>query len=97
MASNNTVTKNLRIYGRVQGVSYRYWTQTTALGLGLSGWVRNRSDSSVEAMVHGDEDTVQKLITACNDGPPMAEVEKINIADASGDEWFDGFEIKPTL
>ncbi|MBL4804778.1 MAG: acylphosphatase [Alphaproteobacteria bacterium] len=97
MASNNTVTKHLRIYGRVQGVSYRYWTQTTAHGLDLSGWVRNCNDGSVEAMVHGPEKTVQDLITACNDGPPMAEVEKIDVKDSADDEWFDGFEIKPTV
>lgn len=97
MASNNTVTKHLRIYGRVQGVSYRYWTQTTAHNLDLSGWVRNRNDGSVEAVIHGPEQTVEQMISACNDGPSMAEVDKIDIDDASDDEWFDGFEIKPTV
>ncbi len=98
MASSNIVTKRLQIHGRVQGVSYRYWTQTTAHTLGLSGWVRNRSDGSVEAMVSGPEDAVENLIKACGQGSPFAKVSRVDVEDAdTSDEWFDGFEIKPSV
>lgn len=95
MASNK-VTKHLQIYGRVQGVSYRYWTQQTAQSLGLSGWVRNRKDGSVEALVHGEAQDIEKLVTACNDGPSLANVGSIEVCDA-GYDGTTGFEIKPSV
>src|SRR5712691_3725570 len=59
----------LRITGRVQGVGYRAWAIETAARLELRGWVRNRSDGSVEALVIGAEDAVAAMIEACRDGP----------------------------
>ncbi len=67
----------LRIEGRVQGVGYRDWMEREANRLGLHGWVRNQRDGSVQALVAGDEDAVEALLTLCRRGPPLARVEAI--------------------
>lgn len=65
------------ITGRVQGVGYRAWTVRNAQALGLSGWVRNRRDGTVEAVFQGDETSVNDMLTRCKRGPLMARVEHI--------------------
>ncbi|MES2711931.1 MAG: acylphosphatase [Pseudomonadota bacterium] len=67
----------IRITGRVQGVGYRDWMLAEARRLGLSGWVRNRRDGSVEALVDGDEPSIGQMLTACRAGPPAARVAEI--------------------
>lgn len=67
----------VRIYGRVQGVWFRGWTVTAATGLGLSGWVRNRADGSVEAFFVGPPADVETMIAKCGDGPPAARVDEV--------------------
>ena len=67
----------LRIEGRVQGVGYRDWMQREASRLGLHGWVRNRPDGSVQALVAGEEGAVQALLTAARRGPLLARVDRI--------------------
>lgn len=69
--------RRLRIEGRVQGVGYRDWLVREATRLGISGWVRNRRDGSVEAVVAGEEAAVQALLSLCRRGPAMARVEDI--------------------
>ena len=59
----------LRITGRVQGVGYRAWAMRPRRALGLRGWVRNRADGSVEALVIGDEAAVARMVEACREGP----------------------------
>jgi acylphosphatase len=63
--------------GRVVGVGYREWMVQVASQLGLSGWVRNRSDGSVEALIDGDEGSIDEMLRACRRGPPLAEVTEI--------------------
>jgi acylphosphatase len=75
------VRKRLRITGRVQGVAFRASTVTTARMLGLAGWVANRADGSVEAVVEGDEAGVAALIRWCHYGPPAARVDHVEVAD----------------
>jgi acylphosphatase len=70
--------KRLVIVGRVQGVGYRAWLTRKARELGLSGWVRNRPDGSVEALVAGDIASVEELSRLCRRGPRMAEVISID-------------------
>ncbi len=79
------ITKHLRIKGRVQGVWYRAWTIEQATKLGLKGWVHNCTDGSVEALVHGPEEDVEQMITACRGGPPSAQVSDIEISDGTYD------------
>jgi len=75
--SEATVSVRLRILGRVQGVWYRGWATDRARDLGLSGWVRNRRDGSVEALLCGSESRVRAMIEQCRDGPPAARVERV--------------------
>ena len=76
------VAKQVHITGRVQGVGFRAWTLEQAQGLGVSGWVRNRPDGSVEAVVSGSRNSVEALITALHEGPPAALVEHVRVGDA---------------
>ncbi len=67
----------LRIRGRVQGVFYRKTTEDIARALGLSGWVRNMTDGSVEAFAIGPREKLEQLISWCADGPPSAQVDSV--------------------
>ncbi|WP_420549456.1 acylphosphatase [Curvivirga sp.] len=73
-----------RIEGKVQGVWYRNWTVENAKELGLNGWVRNRTDGSVEALFSGDAEIVDKMLKRCEDGPELARVTAVlvEISDA---------------
>jgi acylphosphatase len=84
----------LQIAGVVQGVSYRWAMQREALRLGVSGWVRNRRDGSVEAVAEADEPALQMLVAWSHDGPPGAVVSRVELewSEASGE--FRGFEIR---
>jgi len=86
----------VRIHGRVQGVWYRAWTAQTARGLGLSGWVRNRRDGTVEAVFAGPASAVEEMITACRDGPPAARVEAID-RQPEQEPVPPGFYQRPTV
>ena len=83
------VTRNLRIFGQVQGVYYRESLRQQAEMLGVSGWVRNRRDGSVEAMLQGAPLAVEAAIAWCRRGPDRARVERVEIADGQGE--FDDF------
>ncbi len=67
----------VRIYGRVQGVWFRAWTEKMATALGLAGWVRNRADGSVEALFVGPPDDVETMVARCREGPPAARVDEV--------------------
>lgn len=71
------VTKKIRIEGRVQGVWYRGWTVDQAKARGLSGWIRNRRDGSVEAVFHGSDSLVGEMVGLCWAGPPAARVTRV--------------------
>jgi acylphosphatase len=73
-------TVRLRISGRVQGVWYRGWTVGKAQDLGLAGWVRNITDGSVEVLVNGPQEQVDRLIALCRKGPPAARVDDVDLA-----------------
>jgi acylphosphatase len=85
----------LRVFGRVQGVGYRLWAIDAAVGLGLRGWVRNRSDGSVEALVIGAHEEVAAMIKACRLGPAGARVVDVTVTD-DADDGSAGFSAQPT-
>jgi acylphosphatase len=89
-----TITRTLRIRGHVQGVGFRMYVTRKARQLGLSGWVRNRLDGSVEAQVQGPAAAVDALISAVRRGPPGSAVEAVQVSDGSGEH--QGFETRPT-
>jgi acylphosphatase len=93
--SENTRTVHLRIEGRVQGVGYRAFVERKAIGLGLSGWVRNRHDGAVEAVLQGAPATVDAMIELCRFGPPASRVDRIDIV-GEGVGAFEGFDVRPT-
>jgi acylphosphatase len=90
----NSATRRLLVRGRVQGVGYRYATVIKARELGVTGWVRNRRDGSVEAVVHGPPEAVEALIAWARRGPEPALVESVEVSDAEGE--FAIFETRPT-
>lgn len=82
---NRNMIKHLTITGRVQGVGYRYYMQRKAHELGVTGWVRNRRDGSVEAMVQGSADAVESLVAWARRGPDSAAVSAVKIAEGGGE------------
>lgn len=89
------VARHLIIIGRVQGVFYRNWAVETARRLGLVGWVRNRMDGNVEAVVEGDADAVQQFLALAHVGPPAAAVTRIEVSEAAP-QSLASFEKRPT-
>ncbi len=81
------------IRGQVQMVWFRAWTRQRAQELGLAGWVRNRDDGAVEAVFRGEGDLVDRMIQACHAGPPMAEVQSVNVSDHT-DPVGSGFAVR---
>lgn len=88
------ITRHLVITGKVQGVWYRESMRIEAERLGVTGWVRNRRDGSVEAMVQGDAPAVEALIDWARRGPPAAEVAGVQVDQGTGDHTR--FECLPT-
>jgi acylphosphatase len=84
-----------RITGRVQGVGFRAFVEQAAERIGVSGWVRNRRDGSVEAMIAGDASKVDEMLTMCWQGPPAAKVEGVSVEDVPTPTGR-GFETRPT-
>lgn len=87
-------TKHLNITGRVQGVGFRFYFERTARQHGVGGWVRNRRDGNVEAVVHGSESAVSAVIEWARRGPRNATVDDVVVTDADGS--YEGFEVLPT-
>jgi acylphosphatase len=85
------VTRALvQIRGRVQGVGFRYSVLSRARSLELTGWVRNRSDGSVEAAFEGDDERVRSMVDWCRHGPRGADVRSIDVewAEPEGESVF---------
>ncbi len=92
---NETKAVHVRIEGRVQGVWYRGWTSDCARELGLAGWVRNRSDGTVEAVFAGVPEAVETMLAACWKGPPAAHVTAVTPKPCPPPETA-AFETRPT-
>ena len=88
-----TVARHVMITGRVQGVFFRAWAQGHARELGVSGWIRNCADGSVEAHLEGDENAVDRMIDRMRSGPSNARVEDVAVDDAEL-EGLGRFEVR---
>ncbi|NJC88891.1 MAG: acylphosphatase [Desulfuromonas sp.] len=84
MANHELKRARIRVTGRVQGVFYRQSTVEMVGPLGLSGWVRNLPDGSVEALFEGERTAIEQAIAWCRQGPPRAAVDAVAV------EWLDG-------
>lgn len=82
------------VAGRVQGVWYRARTRDKAVGLGVTGFVRNLPDGTVEIVAQGDDNQVDALMDWARQGPPMAEVSGLRISEVSEDEELATFEVR---
>jgi acylphosphatase len=89
-----TAVRRLLITGVVQGVGFRYSMAARARQLGVSGWVRNRLDGSVEAMVAGDAAQIEEMLAWSRRGPSGAAVDNVSVDASEGD--YSGFEQRPT-
>lgn len=91
-------TCQLCISGRVQGVGYRDALRRQALACGVAGWVRNRHDGTVEALLQGDARSVEAVIAWARRGPPAARVDRVDARPAQGDSDrpYAGFEVLRT-
>ena len=87
------VARHVTVTGRVQGVFFRAWTKQQADELGISGWVRNRPDGSVEALVAGEAQAVSSIIDRMRRGPPAATVERL-IEEPTEDAPDAGFVVR---
>jgi len=86
-------SRGYRVFGRVQGVGFRQWTQRTAERLGLAGTVRNLPDGSVEVRARGGSPALRELETALKRGPLAARVERVESVSFSADASVEGFRI----
>lgn len=88
------IRAELRIYGKVQGVFFRANTQKEAERRNLTGWVMNKTDGTVQAVVEGDTEKVEELVEWAHEGPAAARVEDLDVtwSDATGE--FESFDIR---
>lgn len=82
------------VRGRVQGVFFRDFTHENATKLGLTGWVRNLTNGSVEALVEGEEVEIQKLIERLKIGPPASQVKEVEVKWLTSSGRFNNFSIR---
>ncbi len=94
MATQGLKTFHVHIIGRVQGVFFREHTRRRAETLGITGWVRNRSDGSVEALISGEEPRIKKMLEWFYQGSPDASVRNVIIEDTAHPPENTGFLIR---
>jgi acylphosphatase len=90
------IRRRLVVTGRVQNVFYRDWFVEQATGLGIDGWVRNRADNSVEAVVQGPVEMVEAIVAKAREGSPASRVAGVAVSDDAPAETLSGFEKRPT-
>jgi len=91
------ITRHLLIRGRVQGVGFRNYLEYKASQLGIGGWVRNRSDGSVETVAQGAPAAVEAFIECARRGPRASAVTGVTVSAGDGDAIHAGFGVRPTV
>ncbi len=92
--SEEPVRLQARVYGRVQGVNFRYYTQREANALGLTGWVANRFDGSVEVVAEGDKTALQRFLGFLHRGPTSARVDRVESEWGKAAGEFHRFRVR---
>lgn len=87
---------HVAISGRVQGVCFRMYTDAQARALGLTGWVRNRYDGTVEAVFEGEEQDVDAMVQWCHHGPRLAHVARVAVTRGGAQGQMTGFSVRPS-
>ncbi|MFL0412763.1 acylphosphatase [uncultured Sphingomonas sp.] len=90
------IRRRLVITGRVQNVFYRASFVEEMRGLGIRGWVRNRADNSVEAVIEGPSEMVEAALAKARQGSPASRVDAVAVHDDAPPETFEGFEKRAT-
>lgn len=93
--ASESIQLRVVVSGRVQGVSYRAWMVAEARGRGLAGWVRNRRDGTVEAVLSGPAGAVLAMVRDCHRGPAAARVSTVH-SEAFAAPHVEGFQQRPT-
>jgi acylphosphatase len=97
MPAEEPIARRVIVEGFVQGVGYRHFAYHAASRLGLSGWVRNRANGTVEALISGPPQAIEAMLAELRRGPRGAQVRSVVLAEAVGAEWTRGrFEIRPS-
>jgi len=90
------ITRRLRIRGQVQGVNLREALRQRAKQLKITGWVQNRLDGSVEAIVQGEAFAIDSIVEWARQGPTTARVDSVDVESADDEGNYDSFDKKPT-
>ena len=89
----NTLTVNMKITGKVQGVGFRYFVLRQAQKLGINGWVSNKSNGDVEALAQGEKADLEQFIAKVKEGPSFSRVEDVSLNWLNEGEQYFSFEI----
>lgn len=97
MAPFRTLLMNKEVYikieGRVQGIGFRWWAVHKAEEIsGISGWVRNAADGSVEILMRGEEENIDAMILACHKGPALSRVDRVSFIVGRISSWLPPIE-----
>lgn len=82
------------VHGKVQGVWFRAWTRDVARELGVTGWVRNLPDGSVETLAQAEKGVLDEFVQRLHDGPPLARVTDVVVSSGDGEAVFDSFDVR---
>ena len=85
--------KHLLIFGKVQGVGFRYWLYVEAIKKNISGWVKNKITGEVETLLIGKDDDVNEIISQCEKGPHLSNVTQVTIQDYKQEYSKKSFDI----
>ena len=89
----DTLTVNMKITGKVQGVGFRYFVLQQAQELGVEGWVNNKPNGAVEALAQGDKEDLEQFIAKVKEGTTFSRVDNVNLEWMNKGEQYFGFEI----
>jgi acylphosphatase len=94
MAAHNRITRRYVVRGRVQGVGFRWFVEREAHTLGISGWVRNRADGTVEVLATGTGEQLSNLHSSLRRGPRAARVDEVQVSEEQSVEGLNTFRIE---